>query len=139
MGYLEQYEQGSRGFDKLVKAVAYVILAGIVGYGVYWLFLRNWSEERRVEAFLEAVEQQQYEKAYTFWGCSVEEPCHYYPYNEFLEDWGPQSPLGKIKSFDLGRSYTQTNGVIVELTIDGKKQPNLWVDSNTQAISFFPY
>ncbi len=139
MGYLDQYEQGPRGFDKIVKAVAVLILAGLIGYGVYWLFFRNWTQERQARLFLETVQQKQFVEAYSYWGCTIEEPCRYYPFDEFLEDWGPESPLGGMKSFELGRSYTQPNGVIIEVAIDGVKQPNLWVERDTKVISFFPY
>lgn len=139
MGYLDQYHQRNWLFSKLVKGVGWAMLAGILFYSFYWLFFRNWREERRVERFLAAVQQEQYEEAYSYWGCTVAEPCRFYPYDDFLEDWGPESPLPKIKSYDLGRSYTQPNGVIVEVRINGEKQPNLWVEKETQTIGFFPY
>lgn len=141
MGYLEQYEsaQGSRVFDKLVKAIAYSLLAAILGYCFYWLFFRNWREERQVDHFLTAIHEQRFEDGYLFWGCSVAEPCRDYLFHEFLDDWGPESPIGEVESFEIERSYTQPNGAIVELTVNGVKQPNLWVDGITEVISFFPY
>ena len=137
--YLEEYERNSWRFGKLAKAVGYALLAAVVGYCLYWLFFRNWREENRVEEFLELVQGQQYELAYETWGCSQGEPCKFYPFDEFLEDWGPESPLGAISSYELGRSYTQEGGVIQEVTINGRKQPNLWVERGTLIISFFPY
>lgn len=139
MGYLDQYAQGSQVFDKLVKAVACLLLAAIIGYCFYWLFFRNWREERQVERFLTALQEQQFEEGYEYWGCSVAEPCRDYLFNEFLDDWGPQSPLGPVKNFHLGRSYTQPNGAIIELSVNGVQQSNLWVDGVTEVISFFPY
>lgn len=139
MGYLDQYAQGSGVFDKLVKAIAYTLLAAIIGYCLYWLFFRNWREERQVDRFLTTIQQQHFEAGYEYWGCSVEEPCRDYLYNEFLDDWGPESPIGTVKTFEVGRSYTQPNGAIVELSVNGAKQSNLWVDGVTGVLSFFPY
>ena len=141
MSYLEEYQaaQGPRVFDKLVKLIAYSLLAAIVGYCLYWLFFRNWREERQVDRFLTTVQEQRFEDGYQFWGCSVGNPCRDYLFNEFLDDWGPQSPLGEVESYEIGRSYTQPNGAIIELTINGVQQPNLWVDAETEVISFFPY
>ncbi len=139
MGYLDQYGQGSQVFDKLVKAAAYSLLAAIIGYSFYWLFFRNWREERQVERFLTAIQEQHFEEGYKYWGCSVAEPCRDYLYNEFLDDWGPESPIGPVKTFHVGRSYTQPNGAIVELSVNGVKQSNLWVDGTTEVLSFFPY
>src|SRR5690606_20109398 len=113
MGYLDQYAQGSQVFDKLVKAIAYSLLAAIIGYSVYWLFFRNWREERQVDSFLTALQEQRFEDGYEYWGCSVAEPCRDYLFNEFLDDWGPESPIGPVKTFQLGRSYTQPHGAII--------------------------
>ena len=139
MGYLDQYAQGSQVFDKLVKAVVIALLAAIIGYCCYWLFFRNWREERQVEQFLTAIQGQHFEEGYEYWGCSVAEPCRDYLFNEFLDDWGPESPIGAVKTFQVGRSYSQPNGAIVELSVNGVQQSNLWVDGATEVLSFFPY
>lgn len=137
--YLEEYEQSSWGFGRLAKAVGYVLLASILGYSLYWLFFRNWREEAQVKEFLSLLQEQKYEQAYETWGCTQAEPCKFYPYDEFLEDWGPESPLGPVTSYALGRSYTQEGGVIQEVTVNGKKQPNLWIEHDTLVVGFFPY
>ena len=139
MGYLDQYAQGSGVFDKLVKVVVYSLLAATLGYCFYWLFFRNWREERQVQRFLTTVQEQRFEDAYQYWGCSVAEPCRDYLFDEFLEDWGPQSPIGPVKAFEVGRSYTQPNGAIIELSVNGVKQSSLWVDGVTEMLSYFPY
>ena len=139
MGFLDQYDQQSWGFNRLAKAVGWVLLAGVIAYSIFWLFFRNWREERTTKEFLALLQQARYEQAYRKWGCTPEKPCRFYPYDDFLEDWGPDSPIGAVKSFSLGRSYTQTNGVIIEVEVNGKKQPNLWVEKGTEQIGFFPY
>jgi hypothetical protein len=139
MDYLDQYSTGPSVFDRIVKGVAYSLLAAVLGYCFYWLFFRNWTEERQVRNFLTTVQEQRFEDAYEFWDCSVSEPCRDYLFEEFLEDWGPESPLGAIRSYELGRSYTQPNGAIIEVIINGEKQPNFWVEESTKVISYFPY
>lgn len=140
MSYLGEYDSPRPMFQRLARWAGVALLAAVVGYSFYWLFFRNWREERQVRTFLEEVQQEQYEQAYSRWGCTVAEPCRFYPYDEFLEDWGPESPLGSIETFKLGKSYTQKeSGVIIEVWINGEKQPNLWVQSDTEVISFFPY
>ena len=139
MGFLDQYDKRPRAFDRLVKAIVTLLLAAVLVYSIYWLFFRNWREESQAKLFLDLVAQTKYEQAYALWGCSEETPCRYYPYGEFLEDWGPESPLGQVREFHLGRSYTQPNGVIIEIYINGSKQPNLWVEKETRQVGFFPY
>lgn len=139
MGYLQAYDEGGERRERLLKAVA-ISVAGVAILGfVYFLFFRNWQEERRVKQFLSALRDSQYETAYTYWGCTVAQPCPYYSYDAFLEDWGPESPVGKIHSFTIGRSYEQQSGVIITLQIDGKPRPNLWVEKDTGAVAFSPY
>ena len=139
MSYLDEYDSRRPLFERLVRGVAVVLLAAVVGYSVYWLFFRNWREEAQVRSFLEEVQGRQFEAAYERWGCTVALPCRFYSFEAFLEDWGPESPLGALESFQLGRSYTQDGGTIIEVWANGNKQPNLWVEHSTQTISFFPY
>jgi len=139
MGYLDQYETGYPLFENILKIALYVLLSAFLLGSAYWLFFRNWVEERQAKQFLSLIEEQNYPGAYTAWGCTQESPCKFYPYVKFMEDWGPESPLGQVKSHHLGRSYTQPGGVIIEVHINGRKQPNLWVDGDTREISFFPY
>lgn len=139
MDYLDHYAKGPSVFDRIVKGVAYSLVAAVVGYCGYWLFFRNWTEERQVRNFLTTVQEQRFDEAYEFWDCTIDAPCRDYLYEEFLDDWGPDSPLGPVRSFALGRSYTQPRGAIIELTVNGEKQSNLWVEESTKVISFFPY
>lgn len=139
MGFLDQYAERNWLFSRLAKGVGYALLASILVYCFYWLFFRNWREERQVSQFLTELQAADFEAAYQRWGCSVAEPCRFYPYDDFLEDWGPESPLGAVDRFELGRSYTQEGGVIIELSINGEKQQNLWVQQDNRAISYFPY
>ncbi len=88
--------------------------------------------------FFELLRAERFEDAYVLWGCSVTEPCRYYPFGEFLEDWGPDSPFGTVAVFGLSRSYTQPNGVIVRYTINGVEGDPLWVERGDRQIGFAP-
>ena len=139
MEYLADYGRADRRYEKIVTVAGYVLLTAVVLGCIYWLFFWNWREERRVGEFLISIEQQQYEQAYRMWGCSLETPCPNYSYDKFLEDWGPDSQLGKINSYDLGRSYDQQSGVIILVEVNGRRIPNLWVEKDSQVIGFSPY
>ncbi len=139
MEYLADYGRGDRRYEKIIHAAGYALLAVVVLGSVYWLFFRNWREERAVSRFLTLIEQQKYEEGYHMWGCSIETPCPYYSYNKFLEDWGPNSPIGKVKSFHVGRSYDQQAGAIILVQVNGKKIANLWVQKGSEVIGFSPY
>ncbi len=140
MGYLEDYSTvtGARR-ETIHKALLAALLISIVGGGLLYFLFKNFFEERQVRQFLSRLQENHYAEAYEHWGCSVEEPCPNYTYEDFLEDWGLDSPLGKVKSFDLGRSTELETGVIVEIEINGKPQPELWVEKETKIVGFSPY
>jgi hypothetical protein len=139
MGYLEEYSQDTPRLEKIFRASLMVLVAVLLLGSLYYVFFRHWREEQRAKEFLSRLQAGQYEEAYTYWGCSVKEPCRFYPYEEFLADWGLDGPLGAVKSFELGRSYGQESGVIITLRINGKPQPNLWVEEESQIVGFSPY
>ena len=140
MGYLDDYSTltGARR-EAIHKALLGALLIAVVGGGVLYFFFKNFFEERQVRQFLAQLQESRYARAYEHWGCAVEEPCPDYTYEDFLEDWGPDSPLGAVKSFDLGRSTELETGVIVEIRINGKPQPELWVEKETKIVGFSPY
>jgi hypothetical protein len=139
MEYLADYGQADRRYEKIVRIAGYTLVAALVLGFFYWLFFRNWREERSVGQFLTLLEQQKYEDAYRMWGCSTDKPCPNYSYDKFLEDWGPNSPLGKVTSYHVGRSYDQQSGVIILVEVNGGKIPNLWVEKDSDVIGFSPY
>ena len=139
MDFLAEYGQADRRYEKIVTIAGYTLLAAVVLGSIYWLFFRNWQEERRVDQFLSLLEQKNYEQAYGLWGCSLERPCPNYSYDKFLEDWGPQSSLGAVNSYEVGRSYDQQSGVIILVQINGRRIPNLWVEKDNRVIGFSPY
>ncbi len=137
--YLDEYGQGDIRRERFFKTLVALLLIAIALGLIYYVFFRNWVEERQARLFLSALDERRYEQAYEYWGCSINEPCRFYSYEKFLIDWGPESELGVVKSFRLGRSYNQKTGVIVEITVNGETRENLWVERETKYVSFFPY
>lgn len=138
MEYLGGYASKGLVAERLTKlTLAALALAAILG-PVYYVFFRNWREEFQTRRFLGLLEEREFEQAYSMWGCSVDEPCRYYPFEEFLEDWGPEAPFGTVRDYSVGRSYTQANGVIVRYRINGREGDPLWVELGPTVISFAP-
>ena len=138
MEYLGSY--ATRGIlgERIVKASLVALAVAAVLGTTYYVSFRNWREERLAKRFLRTVQAGDFEAAYALWGCSVSEPCRYYPYGEFLEDWGPEAPFGRIREYSLGRSYTQPNGVIVRYAINGRQGNPLWVERDPPKVNFAP-
>ena len=140
MGYLDDYYSvsGSRRED-LLKAVTLTLLIAVIAGGILYFFFKNYFEERRVSSFLMALQEGDHAEAYQFWGCSVEEPCRNYNYENFLQDWGSSSQFGQVERFRLGRSAEVGTGVIVEVYINGTLHPELWVEKGSKVVWFSPY
>ena len=140
MGYLEDYYSvsGARR-EEFLKALVLILVVSVLLGGIFYFFFKNYFEEHRVSSFLTALQKEDYERAYGFWGCSVENPCRDYNYEDFLEDWGPASHLGRVNSFRLGRSAEVGTGVIIEINVNGKAQPELWVEKDSKLVGFSPY
>ena len=96
--------------------------------GVVWWQLRFWPEERQVDRFFDALQQQNYEQAYGVWMHDPDwkqHPDKYsrYSYNDFIKDWGPGGEWGIIKSHHVdgaavpkgysGSPFATASGVVV--------------------------
>lgn len=138
MEYLGGYASKGWLAGRILQVVLWTVAAAATVGPVYYVFFRNWREELQAKRFLELVRDREYEGAYALWGCTEQAPCRYYPFDEFLEDWGPNSPLGQISRYSLRRSYTQPNGVIVRYTVNGVERAPLFVERDPAKISFAP-
>ena len=138
MEYLTGYASKGVLAERIVKSALLALALAVLLGSVYYVFFRNWREELLAKRFFQALQAGQFEEAYVMWGCSVEQPCRYYPYEEFLEDWGPDAPYGTIEEYEIGRSYTQPNGVIVRYAINGAELDPLWVELDPPTINFAP-
>lgn len=111
--------------------------AALLGTILYFSF-RDYGRERRLKDFLKTVQAKDYKTAYTFWGCTAETPCRDYPYDKFLEDWGP-----------TGTNVRQASGSIVEAERCGSgylanvgranDEVTLWVERETDVVSYAPW
>ncbi len=138
MEFLTGYASKGMLAERVVKAVLIGLAVAVLLGGVYYVFFRNWREELLAKRFFETLRAGDYETAYVMWGCSVQDPCRYYPFDEFLEDWGPDAPYGTIRDYAVRRSYTQANGVIVRYSINGTELDPLWVELDPPEISYYP-
>jgi len=128
---------------RIWTAVSLVIVIAFLA----WMF-RFWPEERIVDHFFAALQQQQFEKAYGIWFHDPDWKQHQqqyaqYPYNEFYRDWGPGGEYGPIKSYRIYASGTPKgggSGVIVEVIVNERfEHARIWVEKNNKTLTFSPY
>ena len=88
--YMSDYGAEDERRAEIRRKIALVGLAIFAGIFIWWMFLRNWSEERTLNEFVDALKAKNFQKAYAMWGCTRRTPYEGYPYPKFLEDWGPE-------------------------------------------------
>ena len=80
-----------------------------------------------------------YNSAYRLWGCTETKPCPDYPFNKFMDDWGPKSKYAQIASFKIAKSRACGSGVIVTLDLGQNREERLWVETADMTIGYSPW
>ena len=140
-GYLEQYGAGEEQRErrgKIVKIVAIALVAVVLISGALVFNFYNFREERQVKQFLGYLGARDYKAAYALFGCTDAKPCHYYPFDKFLEDWGPNSGHSGFGEARITRSRSCGSGVLLTVDYGQNRQEKLWVERRDMSIGFPP-
>jgi len=117
-----------------------VWLVGILAVGsIAYFSFRSYRQERVVKQFLSLLKQQKYQDAYQMWGCTQESPCKYYPPDRFSEDWGPTGQYKDIANARIEAVDVCGSGVVFEMSVPKTDQFGLWVETNTNVLSYAPW
>src|ERR1017187_10096805 len=114
-GYLDQYGAGEERRERrgkiikiaVISLVALVVIGGALVFNFY-----NFREERQGEQVISDLAARDYKAAYALFGCTDAKPCHYYPYDKFMEDWGPGSGHAAFGEARITRSRSCASGVL---------------------------
>ena len=126
------------------NTIATIVVAVLVLVSLGWLY-RNWPEERVVDQFCAALQNNDFEKAYGIWMHDPDWKQHaekysQYPFNDFYRDWGPGGEWGKINSYKVYGSTSPRGGGIVEVVINNRAEhARLWVQKSDKTLTFSPY
>lgn len=141
--YLEAYgaaEENRARRVRLIKncsiAAACVLVVGLILYGIF----KNYSEEQQAKSFVALLQSHDYPQAYAMWGCTEAQPCPNYPFNKFMDDWGPKSPHADQSTARIGVSQSCGSGVVIRLDYNGSEEPvPLWIERSSKIVSFSPW
>ena len=135
------YDEGrEKRRTKLVWIMIVVVLV-LLG-AAYWF--RNFTYERRVNAFFAHIEQKDFESAYGIYQADKDWKSHpekyrNYPFGQFYLDWGPSGDWGPIKSHHIECAARVGSGVIVAVTINGRPEPQyMWVEKSDHTLTTAP-
>jgi len=125
---------------RLIKISAIVlvstIVVGLIAYGI----LKNRPQEQHAKIFVSLLQAHDYQSAYKLWGCSDTHPCKDYPFDKFMEDWGPKSPHADQSSAHIGLSQSCGSGVVIRLDYQGSEETvSLDIERGSKFISFAPW
>jgi hypothetical protein len=138
-GYLDQYGAGEETRENIVKFLVIGLVAVLVLGGLSYYLFKNHAQEAKARTFLDAVRKQDFKGAYALWGCSDATPCKGYPYDKFLEDWGPQAAAAHTDVLGITDSESCNAGVILTVRTAADKQERLWVEKQGNALGFSPF
>ncbi len=144
-GYLDQYGAGEERRNRIIarSIVSAVVVVALTSLA--WYLLKNHHQEAIVKSFISAVKERNYDSAYRIWGCTPQKPCPGYAMGSLMEDWGTVS-AGTSKSsppdptvLALTDSESCNNGVLLTVRVNASREEKLWVDKDSDSISFAPY
>jgi hypothetical protein len=126
-----------------------VTLAAVIALAALAWMNRNWPEERAVDKFFTALQQQNYETAY---GIYFNDPgwlqhrqkYAQYPYSDFYRDWGPGGEWGLVKSHRIyGSANTKGfagGGVVVEVVVNERAEhARMFVQKPDKTLTVYPF
>jgi hypothetical protein len=144
----------ARARKRRALILALVVLGLVIA--LVWWQMRYWPEERVVDRFFDALQQQNYEAAYGVWMHDPDwkqHPKQYdrYSYNDFIKDWGPGGEWGVIKSHRIDGAgvprghgttpFSGASGVVVVVTVNDRiaDKAHVWVQKDDKTLGFSPY
>ena len=137
-GFLSDFGVKDQKRETRNKRIVLAVVGLVVFGGLFYYFVRTFTEERTVSRFISLLSSRDYKGAYAMWGCTDDKPCRDYKFERFMEDWGPKSPYGNPP--EISRTLAEPCGNSVWVTIKTPKteEVGLAVDSETRLISFTP-
>ena len=137
-GYLENYGAGEAKREGLVKwgvitAVCVLVLSVVLFYS-----FRHYRERQALGTFLESLEKKDYKAAYATFGCTDSNPCRYFGYEKFLEDFGPKGVYQNPAGVKMTQKWSCVGGIIRVLEFAPGSEVDLIVDYDKRLVAYAP-
>jgi hypothetical protein len=137
-GFLDpQYGAAEERRAKLIKTLVIGAILVVVGGGILFFLFHNYRQEQQVKKFFDLLAAGKYQDAYSLW-VRTDSDRRGYPYESFLQDWGPQSSHRDVRNFRIARSRSCGSGVILTVDFGSNQQEKLWVQRDDLVIGFSP-
>lgn len=137
----------TRSRNLLIGSGVLVVLAAVIGLGGFMLghgwFFSLLPVEHRINVFMDALQDKNYDKAYGIWMNDPDwqqHPQKYeYTLKRFTEDWTTASDWGPVTSHHVDISKRAGSGVIVAVRVnDSPKKLFLWYEKKDGTLTYSP-
>ncbi len=136
-GYLDQYGVGEERRIRIIKTVVITVVTLAVLGGIGFFIFHNYRQEQQVKKFFALLQAHDYQGAYSLW-VKTESDRRGYPFNSFMQDWGPQSGHANVSNYRITRSRSCGSGVILTVDFGPNQQEKLWVQRDDLVMGFSP-
>ena len=150
MALMDAKEYDPRPAQRRNRIIATAVVV-VLAVSVYLYLTRYNSEKKVINKFFQAIEQKDYDAAYSIYYADPDWKRHpekytAYTINQFKLDWGPQSEYGTITSHQVDcaleppkKDFVSPSGVIIVVTINNRAEPrSMWVEKKSRTITDSP-
>lgn len=132
-------EQRDRIRRNIVIAGIVIILLAVGGFA-YW---PRYIARRTVDQFMNSLIDKNFQEAYAIWQANP----RLYPMDTFMQDWGPGSKWGIIKTYKIVQlgppQGGHSSGLVALVEVNGIANTDtyarIWIQNGTHELSFYQF
>ena len=87
--YMSDYGAEDERRSQIRRKVVFALLVLFGAVFIWWMWFRNFTEERQLAGFVEAIKAKNYQRGCAMFARNSRTPCTDYTYPNFLADCGP--------------------------------------------------
>ena len=137
-GYLENYGAGEAKREGIVKWTVISVLSVLVLSVVLFYSFRHYRERQALDAFVDALQKKDYKAAYATFGCTDANPCRYFAYDKFLDDFGAAGVYKDTSAVKMTQKWSCVGGIIRVLEFGTGNEVDLLVDYDKHLVTYAP-
>lgn len=136
--YLENYGAGEAKREGLVKWTVISVVSVLVLSVILFYSFRHFRERQVLDGFVESLQKKDYKGAYAAFGCTDSNPCRYFPYEKFLQDFGPEGVYKNAAAIKMTQKWSCVGGIIRVLEFGAGNEADLIIDYDKHLVAYAP-
>ncbi|HVB39424.1 MAG TPA: hypothetical protein VNE83_00890 [Terriglobales bacterium] len=135
-----QYNERRDRIRRNIVITGIVIILVAVGGFAYW---PRYIARRTVDHFMDSLIDKNFQEAYAIWQANP----RLYPMDTFMQDWGPGSKWGIIKTYKIVQlgppQGGHSSGLVALVEINAiagtDNEARIWIQNGTRELSFYQF